>query len=119
MSARWKRAAELLREAADTIDQRSALRDDDDGQDLIYVASELSRLPATTILTAFMAVKEARWRRAGDLDSAVDFLAYQARLFAEAVKIEPSQKYREAFAAAMSALSEHDEIDTLRAGGTD
>lgn len=119
MSARWKRASELLREAADTIDKRSPLRDDDEGPDLVYVAADLSGIAPTTILSAMMAVKEARWRRAGDLDSAVDFLAYQARLFAEGIKIEPTPAQRAALADALRELAESDGVDTLRAGGTD
>lgn len=106
MSARWKQGAKLLREAADVIDQRSALRDDDEGPDLVYVAAELSSIPATTILNAMMAVKEARWRRAGDIDSAVDFLAYQARLFAEGIKIEPTPAQRAKLAEALQSLAE-------------
>lgn len=86
---KWNIAANALREAASIIEQRSALRDDPSGRDLLCDAAELSGLSAETILSSMLAIKEARWRRAGDWDSAVDFLAYQARYFANGARVNP------------------------------
>ena len=83
MSDYWKDAAALLRKAAATIEARSALRDGE--TDLIDEAAEIAGFEPDQILTALTALKLARFVRANDLDSAIDFLAYQARQFSGAL----------------------------------
>jgi hypothetical protein len=119
---RWHIAANLLIQAADTIRQRGSLRDDDSGADLIDLAAGVSGKSPDAILDAMLAIKHVRWMRAGDLDSAIDFLAYKARAFANGVTIpadpEAVARLRAAFVEAMEARHA-DDVDTLRAGGTE
>lgn len=93
MSNFWQDAAGLLRKAADTIDQRGRLRDAEGEPDLVDVTAQIADVPAATVLDVLVALKVARFDRAHDFDSAVDWLAYLARKLASEVavpKVKPS-----------------------------
>lgn len=87
MSIFWKDAAALLRKAADTIDSRGRLRDADGEADLVDVTAQIADVPADTVLDVLVALKVARFDRAHDFDSAVDWLAYLARKLASEVAV--------------------------------
>lgn len=87
MSILWKDAAALLRKAADTIDARGRLRDAENEPDLVDVTAQIADVPADTVLDVLVALKVARFDRAHDFDSAVDWLAYLARKLAAEVAV--------------------------------
>jgi hypothetical protein len=92
MSGFWKDAAELLRKAADTIDARGRLRDAEGEPDLVDVTAQIADVPPDTVLDVLVALKVARFDRAHDFDSAVDWLAYLARKLASEVAVPKAQK---------------------------
>lgn len=81
----WGRAQQLLREAADIIEQRSAGRDETGRPDTIALAALSEGLPESTVLAAMIGVKRIRLSRGRDYDSAIDLLAYEARRMATQV----------------------------------
>jgi hypothetical protein len=87
MSTFWQDGAALLRRAADTIDARSRLRDAEGEPDLVDVTAQIADVPADTVLDVLVALKVARFDRAHDFDSAVDWLAYLARKLASEVAV--------------------------------
>jgi len=89
--SKWNNAANLLREAADTIEERGTLRDVEGYADTIEVAAKISGLHPKAVLKVQLALKQARFDRSGELDSALDYLAYQARYLVEGVVIEPTK----------------------------
>jgi hypothetical protein len=78
----WNQAAVLLREAADTIEQRAAGRDVSGLPDTVAVAAVSEGLTEAQVLASLVGLKRARYARGGDRDSAVDLLAYEARRLA-------------------------------------
>lgn len=122
MSDKWVIAADLLQEAIDTIRARGSLRDGE--TDLIDEAARACGRTPDDVLDVMLAIKHVRFLRAGDWDSAVDFIAYKARAFANGAKIEPcgqvphmpptKDEQRAALVAALEALQVED-VD-LRAG---
>ena len=81
----WGRAQQLLREAADIIEQRSAGRDETGRLDTIALAALSEGLPEATVLASMIGVKRIRLSRGHDHDSAIDLLAYEARRMASQV----------------------------------
>ena len=79
----WNQAVILLREAADTIEQRSAGRDETGRPDTIAIAAQSEGLTVPQVLAAMIGIKRSRHGRGGDRDSAVDLLAYEARRLVE------------------------------------
>ena len=75
----WGQAQALLREAADTIEARSAGRDESGRPDTIAIAAQSEGLTVQQVLAAMIGIKRSRHGRGGDRDSAVDLLAYEAR----------------------------------------
>lgn len=94
MQAKWKIAADLLEEAARTIRQRSAGRDAGDF-DTIEMAADSCDIEPIEVLDVMLALKGARYTKAGDRDSAIDWLAYRARAYAEDFHVEPQTDMRE------------------------
>lgn len=92
MSGFWQDAAALLRKAADTIDARGRLRDAEGEPDLVDITAQIADVPADTVLDVLVALKVARFDRAHDFDSAVDWLAYLARKLASEVAVPKVQK---------------------------
>lgn len=89
MKTKWDIAADMLQEAADTIRERGTLRDVEGYADTMESAAKLSGLSVNAVLNVHIATKRARYDRAGDYDSAIDLLAYHARLYANGVQVEP------------------------------
>lgn len=85
----WGRAQQLLREAADIIEQRSAGRDETGRPDTIALAALSEGLNEATVLAAMIGVKRIRLSRGHDHDSAIDLLAYEARRMAAQVEAAP------------------------------
>jgi hypothetical protein len=81
----WGRAQQLLREAADIIEQRSAGRDETGRPDTIALAALSEGLPESTVLASMIGIKRIRLSRGHDHDSAIDLLAYEARRMASQV----------------------------------
>ena len=81
----WGRAQQLLREAADIIEQRSAGRDETGRPDTIALAALSEGISETVVLAAMIGVKRVRLSRGHDHDSAIDLLAYEARRMASQV----------------------------------
>jgi hypothetical protein len=92
MQTKWDIAADMLQEAADTIRQRGTLRDVEGYADTMETAAKLSGLSVNAVLNVHIATKRARYDRAGDYDSAIDLLAYWARLYANGVQIEHTKE---------------------------
>jgi len=125
MSDKWGIAADLLQEAIDTIRARGSLRDGE--TDLIDEAARVCGRTPDDVLDVMLAIKHVRFLRAGDWDSAVDFIAYKARAFANGAKIKPydpvpytpptKDEQRAALIDALNAL--HSEDVDLRAGGSE
>lgn len=78
----WGEAQQLLRDAADVIEQRSAGRDEDGKPDTIALAADAENLTEAQVLAGLIGVKRVRLSRGGDYDSAIDLLAYEARRIA-------------------------------------
>ena len=110
MSVFWKDAAALLRKAADTIDARGRLRDAENEPDLVDVTAQIADVPADTVLDVLVALKVARFDRAHDFDSAVDWLAYLARKLAAEVAIPKPR------AVAFDPPEQFDDEPPVRAG---
>jgi hypothetical protein len=85
----WNEAAVLLREAADTIEQRAVGRDVSGLPDTVAVAAACEGLTEAVVLASLVGLKRARYARGGDRDSAVDLLAYEARRLAQTVRPIP------------------------------
>jgi len=92
MQTKWDIAADMLQEAADTIRERGALRDIEGYSDTMETAAKLSGLSVAAVINVHIATKRARYDRAGDYDSALDLLAYHARLYANGVQIEHAKE---------------------------
>lgn len=88
MQAKWKIAAELLDKAAATIRLRSSQRDAGDF-DTIEMAADTCGIEPIEVLDVMLALKEARYAKSSDIDSAIDWLAYRARYYAEDFYEEP------------------------------
>lgn len=82
MQPKWSLAADMLEAAARTIRERSQKRDSG-AEDTIDMAAAIACTSSGEVLTVLLALKDARYHKAGDYDSAVDRLAYQARDYAE------------------------------------
>lgn len=91
----WSSAQALLREAADTIEARSAGRDEDGRPDTIALAAIAEGLTEAQVLAAMLGIKRIRLSRGRDHDSAVDLLAYEARrlvaLLAQVPQTDPTK----------------------------
>ena len=118
MSLKWKRAEELCLEAAAIIRERGSLRDGE--TDLIDEAAAACGRSADVVLDVMLALKHVRFLRAGDWDSAVDFIAYKARAFANGASLPPIPE-EERRARIIEALEAYqaDDVDSLRAGGSE
>jgi hypothetical protein len=113
MTTKWDLAADMLQAASDTIRERGTLRDVEGYADTMDTAAKLSGLPVVAVLNVHIATKRARYDRAGDYDSAVDLLAYWARLYVEGITIENAKPPKEPDAAiqALIARAEQDDSD--------
>ncbi len=96
MQEKWKLAADLLEEAAQTIRDRSGQRDAGE-HDTVEIAADIAGVEPIEVLDVMLAVKEARYIKSEDRDSAVDWLAYRARAFADSVRDWTVTDSREAY----------------------
>lgn len=91
MSELWHEGAALLRKAAEIIEARGRIRDAKGEPDLIEVTAQIADVSPDTVLDVLIALKVARFDRAHDLDSAIDWVAYLSRKLAGEVAL-PKQK---------------------------
>lgn len=88
----WGRAQDLLRQAADIIEERSAGRDETGRPDTIALAALAEGMTEAQVLAAMVGVKRVRLSRGQDHDSAIDLLAYEARrIVAHLPQTDPTQ----------------------------
>lgn len=109
----WGRAQQLLREAADIIEQRSAGRDETGRPDTIALAALSEGISETVVLAAMIGVKRVRLSRGHDYDSAIDLLAYEARRMAAQVAENAPDVQHHAAEAPMPPVFEPDDDENL------
>jgi hypothetical protein len=106
----WGRAQQLLREAADIIEQRSAGRDETGRPDTIALAALSEGLTVQQVLASHIGTKRIRFNRGGDQDSAIDLLAYEARRLADMLP-EPTPEAHHAVEAPMPPVIDELPLD--------
>lgn len=84
---KWNLVADMLQTAADTVARRGVLRDVDGYQDTVVQVANQTGQSVKSVLEVMISLKRVRLERSGDYDSAVDLLAYTARLLVDGIAV--------------------------------